>query len=268
MTADSFFVPEGDSSAGRAYASTVHTTGPWDPRAQHGGPPTALIGHVLDADHPREGFQTVRVTVEILRPVPVARLHVATELLRGGRSVELLGATMTTDDGTPVATARSWRIRTTDLPLHAGVEGDPVTGPDGIEAADEFFTGIGHTGYAQAMEVRFAEGGWNAFGPAVAWMRMRHPLVPDAAPSPLERVLIAADSGNGVSARFRGLFINPDLTVYLTRLPEGEWVCLQAATTLTDHGIGMAASVLHDERGPLGRGLQSLLLDRGGIGQG
>lgn len=260
---DSFFCPDGDFDGGQTFTATDHTRGPWDPGAQHAGPPAALIGHVLESRHPREGMQFARLTFEVLRPVPVARLHVATEVIRGGKRVELLGATMTDDGGTSIMTANAWRIRTAQIPLTDGIEGDRVTGPDGIPASTTFFRKVTHKGYVQAMETRFAAGGWADPGPATAWLRMRHPLVPGADPSPLERVLIVADSGNGLSARFEGLFINPDLTVYLTRPVVGEWVCLQAATTLTNHGIGMAASVIHDRSGPVGRGLQSLLLDVG-----
>lgn len=259
---DAFFVPEGSSALGEAFLTTDHCRGPWDPRAQHGGAPSALMAHVLEVANPRDDLQFARLTMEILRPVPVARLHVSTEVLRGGRKVEHLAAAMRTDDGALVMTATAWRIRTTDLPLVEGIEGERVPGPETAEETDAFFREIPPGGYVGAMETRFAVGGWADPGPAVAWMRMRHPLVPGVAPSPLVRVMIAADSGNGVSARFDGLFINPDLTVYLTRQAVGEWVCLQADTTLTNHGIGLAQSVLHDVHGPLGRGAQSLLLDR------
>jgi hypothetical protein len=75
----------------------------------------------------------------------------------------------------------------------------------------------------------------------------------------------AADFGNGVSAiaRFGEMtFINADLTVHLHRLPAGEWVCLDSRTTLGTEGVGLAESVLYDEKGVIGRSLQSLLLDR------
>jgi Thioesterase-like superfamily len=77
-------------------------------------------------------------------------------------------------------------------------------------------------------------------------------------------VLIAADSGNGVSAALdyrRWRFINADLTVYLLRPPSGEWVALEAATTASD-GIGLADTTLHDEQGPIGRSAQALFVDR------
>ena len=115
-------------------------------------------------------------------------------------------------------------------------------------------------GYHTAMELRIAEGAIGE-GRATAWLRMRMPLVLGQPTSPLCRVAIAADSGNGVSARLdwrRWLFINPDLTIHVHRVPRGEWVGLEAITEVEPHGIGLAASVLHDEDGPLGRGLQAL----------
>ena len=92
---------------------------------------------------------------------------------------------------------------------------------------------------------------------------MRLPLVEGEEPTPLQRVLVAADSGNGVSATLDWsayLFINVDLTVHLHRLPAGEWVCLDAVTTPEPTGIGLADTALHDERGPIGRALQTLLV--------
>jgi hypothetical protein len=84
---------------------------------------------------------------------------------------------------------------------------------------------------------------------------------------PVSRAAAAADFGNGVSwvlSRNAGyVFINPDLTVYLHRRPAGEWVCLEAITYAQPHGVGMAESRLWDDRGPIGRAVQSLLLEKG-----
>jgi len=106
-------------------------------------------------------------------------------------------------------------------------------------------------------------GGFIEQGPAIAWLRMRHALVAGEPIAPLARVLIAADSGNGVSSALdyrHFIFINPDLTVNLHRYPEGEWVCLEAETTVSRRGVGLAVSALHDLRGPIGRASQSLLI--------
>jgi hypothetical protein len=114
------------------------------------------------------------------------------------------------------------------------------------------------------MEVRFAAGGFIEPGPATAWLRMRQPLVAGEEPTPLQRVLIAADVGNGISAALdfrRYLFINVDLTVQLERMPKGEWVGVDAVTLPRPKGIGTAESTLFDvDNGRIGRGLQTLLI--------
>ncbi|MGH2724486.1 MAG: hypothetical protein ACRDI0_09530 [Actinomycetota bacterium] len=94
-------------------------------------------------------------------------------------------------------------------------------------------------------------------------MRQRHPVVAEEPISPLDRVLTVADSGNGISwvvDPSTHLFVNTDLTVHLARLPVGEWVCLDARTRVGPSGIGVAESVLWDDRGRFGRAAQSLLV--------
>ena len=121
--------------------------------------------------------------------------------------------------------------------------------------------GANADGYLAAMEWRFAAGDFVQPGPAVAWLRMRHPLVDEEEPSGLTRTLIAADSASGISAALdwsKWLFINPDLSVYLHRIPDGEWVALDAATAIEDNGRGVTTCRLSDEGGPIGHGLQTL----------
>jgi len=113
------------------------------------------------------------------------------------------------------------------------------------------------------MEHRFVRGSFLEPGPATVWMRARVPLVAGEAMSPLQRVLVAADSGNGVSATLdwrEFLFINCDLTVHLARHPADEWVCLDAVTQPEPDGVGIADTALFDERGRIGRSVQSLLV--------
>lgn len=95
------------------------------------------------------------------------------------------------------------------------------------------------------------------------WTRLRHPLVAGEEPTGLQRLLAVADSGSGVSGVLdlrEWLFVNPELTVHVARRVEGEWVCMRARTQLTPGGVGLATSVLYDERGEVGRGAQALLV--------
>ncbi len=251
-----FFVADGDR-----FVATELTRGPWDPDAQHGGPPAALLGRAIEHCDALPGGQVVRVTCEILRPVPIAAVTVATRVVRRGRSVALTEASLSAG-GTEVMRALGLTLRTADVDVPARDGGAPPPGPD-TGHVEAFFPTDQPAGYHTAMEMRFLRGAFRAIGPATVWLRMRCALVAGEAPSPLVRVLVAADCGNGVSATLdfrRYVFINPDLTVHLHRHPVGEWVCLDAETAVEPTGCGLAVSTLSDERGPIGRGLQSLFV--------
>ncbi len=254
---EAFFVPDGD----KRFISTDWTIGPWSRESQHAGPPAALLGRALERAVDRDDLQIVRATFEILRPVPVAPLTVHAEIVRPGRSVVLSAATLADDKG-PVMLARGWSIRRGDLGLERIVHGaPPERGPEDGSDVEHFISD--EVNYLQAMEWRFVEGSFIEPGPAATWARMRVALVEGEETSPLSRVLALADSGNGISAAIdfaNWVFINTDLAVYLHRLPDGEWVCLDAETTVEPTGIGLATSVLSDRSGVIGRGLQSLFL--------
>jgi hypothetical protein len=253
--ADCFYVPLGD---GR-WRSTRHTTGPWDAGAQHGGPPSALLGRAVEHCQPQQDMMVARFTCEILHAIPVGEISVLARVVRPGRSVELLEASVTAA-GREVARATAWRVLRADsvtvqsrFPVPPGL---PDVPPDPRPAGWV-------DGYLSAIEWRTVRGRFGAPGPATVWARMRYPLVPDEEPSPLERVLAVADSGNGISWELdlnRWHFINPELTVHLHREAAGEWVCLDAQTAISAGGAGLATSVLSDLDGTVGVGAQSLLI--------
>jgi hypothetical protein len=249
---EAFYEPLG----GGRFRSTTHTAGPWDVRSQHAGPPAALLGRAMEGTEPRDGTLLARVTFEILGPVPVAEVEVESRVARPGRTVELLEAELRAG-GRPVMTARAWRLPASDAPEVAGDGGPPLPRPDQATPPPHDF------GYGHAVEIRFARGGWHERGPATAWTRLKVGIVPGETPSPLQRVLAVADSGNGISAVLswdEWLFINPELTVHVQRPAEGEWIVLDAATAIAAGGAGLARSVMSDERGPVAYGAQSLLV--------
>jgi Thioesterase-like superfamily len=262
---DSFYEPDGDG-----YLATELTRGPWDPGAQHAGPPAALIGREIERlGGSRLGggegppAQVGRITYEILRSVPIARLSVQAEIVRPGRRVELVRATLADEDGEPLVRAQGWRLRADRVSFEppAPAAASP-SGPEQGEHASFPDVGLG-VGYHSAMEYRFIRGSFTELGPATVWMRMGVPLLPGEEPSALQRVLVAADSGNGVSVTLdwsRYLFINVDLTVHLHRMPAGEWICLDAETFPEPSGIGMADTRLLDQEGQIGRAVQTLLV--------
>jgi len=254
---EAFYETDGDG-----YLATELTRGPWDPGAQHAGPPSALLGREIERLGEAEGFQVGRVTFEILRSVPIGPLRVEAEVVRPGRRVQMVEASLSNDDGA-LMKARAWRLRKGEIEIPAGLSTPgPPPGPDRGSQPEFFATGQ-EVGYHTAMEWRSVGGGFLEPGPATVWMRMRAPLVAGEQPTPLQRTLVAADVGNGISAVLdwgRFLFVNVDLSVHLERMPEGEWVCVDAVPLPQPSGIGTAESVLSDARGRIGRAAQTLLI--------
>lgn len=258
---DSFYLPTTD--AGR-FVATERTEGPWGAGLQHAGPPSALLGRAIERVPTTVSgpVQVARVTVEILGPVPVGEMLVRAEVTRPGRTVELVEAELA-GDGRPALRARAWRIRTADaeLPAEALTRHPPAPPLPAREAS--FETPFGRAGYIQAMEWRFVSGHFEAAGPATAWARQRVALVAGEAPTGLQRLLVLADSGNGLSRVLDSQawwFINTELTVHLHRIPTGEWLCAQALTTLDRGGVGLAETQLYDASGRVGRGAQALFV--------
>jgi hypothetical protein len=250
---DSFYALDGN----RATPSEL-TRGPWDPGSQHAGPPSALLARAIELCEPREGMRVGRVTVEILRPLPIEPLTLGAAVVRPGKSVEMLEASIEGAAG-ELARARGWRLAESDVTAD-WEQDDPPPGREHAEALEFFPTGES-AGWHTAMEIVFARGRFLDPGPATVWMRPRAALVDGEEITPLQRVMLAADGGNGVSAPLdwgRYIFINTDLTVHVLRPPAGEWVCLDSVTHVD--GVGMTDTALWDERGRIGRAAQTLLV--------
>lgn len=242
------------------FASTTHTTGPWNDESQHLGPPSALLVRALERCAPRADALLSRVTVEVLGPVPVAELTVEAALERPGRSVELLSAALA-HAGRPVLRARAWRIVTGDSAAMAAGEGAPL--PPAGDCAPMALPEHARRGYLGAMEWRTVTGGIFEPGDAAVWVRPSVAVVAGEEPTALQRLFTVADSASGVSARVdftKWYAINTDLTVHLHREPVGEWFALDATTVVGPTGVGVATGAVHDERGPVGRTAQSLFV--------
>jgi len=250
------------------FEPTELARGPWSPNALHGGPVAALLARALELVPAPGPMHPARLTVELLRPVPIEPLAVRTEIARPGRKIQLVDAFLLAGT-TEFARARMLRIRSEPVPLPASVaewSEPPFAGPEGALAmrpnrADDATVAY----HSHATEHRAARGAWSEPGPVTDWIRLRYPVVAGEAPTPLQRVAAAADFGNGVSWVLpftEYAFINPDLTIHLHRLPLGEWVCLDAVTLASSGGVGLAESALWDERGRIGRSVQSLLVER------
>jgi len=261
MSDEPLFTPRGAD-----FLPSEHTRGPWDPRHQHGGAVAALVARAVERTAGAE-FCVTRLTVELMRPVPLEPLAVDIAVPRPGRRV--LGITVSVSAGdleVEVVRAHAVAVRRADLPTGEGHETFLEPGPrDGIELPFGFGEDDLPAFHRTGMEVRFVDGGADRPGPARAWFRLQRPVVGDEVPSGVQRAAAAADFGNGVSWVLpfdRWIFLNPDLTLHLARPPVGEWIGLDALTLPSDQGMAMAESVVYDDHGRLGRAVQSLLLQR------
>jgi hypothetical protein len=139
----------------------------------------------------------------------------------------------------------------------------PFDGPDrgAIFPAESEQPAFHRTG----VQLSFVRGRFWDVGPATVWIRLLRPVVDAEPPSPLQRVMAAADFGNGVSSAFdfgSYVYVNVDLSAYLHRQPVGEWICLDAQSSVNGAGVGLADSALYDVNGPIGRSLQTLYVDQ------
>lgn len=243
----------------RTFLATPATAGPWDGSSQHGGPPSALLARAIERHEPDADQRLARVSVDILRPIPLGELTVTTRTLRPGRRITLVEAVLSAG-AEHLAHGRGWRIARAASPqVTRAAPVPPIPGgpPPPLPGFWE-----NEKGYLAAIEWRFVSGGFGN-GPARAWTRPRIPLIDGELQTPMSRALLVADSGSGVSAELdptRYLFINTDVTVALSRDPDGEWLLLESATEIGPDGTGRATTTLYDTGGACGTGLQTLLV--------
>ena len=249
---------------GATVVPSVFTRGPWDPGLLHGGAVGALFAETAQELMVDDG-EPVRLTVDLLKPVPLRPLTVATEVVRTGRRLQLIDTSLRFD-GALVARASLLVLRRQPIDvdgLNPPVEAALDSPDDANEAwvrdpEAESFVGGGQ-------DFRFLLR--NQLGGGVAWFRLRRDVFDDGKPpSPLARAAAASDVGGAVSAR-RGeafpnvSFINADISVHLARQPEGEWIRLASASTWEPEGVGAVSSELGDAVGPFGRANQALVLE-------
>jgi len=245
---------------------TVLSRGPWDPRAQHGGAPCGLLVHLAEEAMGEPGWQLGRITVELVRPVPVAPLRSEVEKQASRATTRVSIALF--DGATLVARAHALMLRQQAMTLPADLPGWaparllPLPG-DCSERLRIPDLPEGVSFYASAVETRNAQGDPSKPGGGAAWFRMSVPFVDDKPASPAMRAAAAADFGNGLSwvlpAR-RYVFANADLSLHLHRLPMGEWIGLQSQTQADAGGAGLTQSLLFDEQGSIGVAVQTLVL--------
>jgi acyl-CoA thioesterase len=83
--------------------------------------------------------------------------------------------------------------------------------------------------------------------------------------TPMERLFAVADIANGMGSGLSlgdWTFLNTDLTVHIHRVPEGEWIGVQAENHYGRDGVGVSRGTLFDEHGAVAALQQAQLVRR------
>lgn len=240
------------------FRPTEHVSGAWDEAMQHIGPALGLLVHAVESDlsaRRDDPMVISRLSYELLGVVPMDTVGVAVEVIRPGRTIELVEATYA-HGGRTVIRLRAWLQQPRDTVAIAGDGFDPIPSPALMEPWDP--TTVWGGGYlASAVVRRISDGP----GRSRYWVRTDVPLLAGEEVSTIARMSGLFDIANGMAVRADPETVhypNIDLTAHLVREPVGEWVGFDTRVTFGTGGLGLTASVIHDEVGPLGTVSQSL----------
>jgi len=244
--------------AARESASPTDGGSPTGNAAPNGGAPSngaSLSGGVFRG-HSKLAIS--RISVDILGVLTLDPFDITVEVVRPGRTIELLEATVTSG-GRPAARARVWRTTVQDTASIAGGEAEPLTGPEGLNPWT--MTDVWPGGYVASLDVRPI--GTVEPGRARAWVATPATLVADEPISDLARLIGLVDTANGLAVRRppdEWLYPNVDLTIHLFRQPQGAWLGLDTTVVFGPTGQGVTATALNDEQGHCGYAHQDLTI--------
>lgn len=237
--------------------------GPWDPSMQHGSPPASLVVWAAERIPTTAPMRVARLTIDLMRPVPLRDLTLQTEVLREGRKIQLCAVRLRADE-VVVAAGTVLKVRRDDVPLPDDIGEPPVAYPGPDESHPEP-ADVSASPFVKGMSLRAAHGRFGVMGKAAIWYRVDWPLVDGHAVSQAMRAAVAADFCNGTSPALdfdAYTFLNADLTVNMAREPAGEWILLDAESWIGPDGGGLAMARLGDTRGYFGRVVQSLVVEK------
>jgi Thioesterase-like superfamily len=247
---------------GNNVVTSPFAAGPWDPSMQHGSPPAALVVWAAERIPTPVAMRVARVTVDLMRPVPVAPLTIESEVLREGRKIQLCAVRLFADGKLTVG-ATVLKIKLQAEPPDDVVE--PAVDLPLPDALPDHPPSFSSSPFVTGMSLRAARGSFGVPGPGAIWYRADRPLVEGSQISQAMRAMVAADFCNGTSAVLdfrRWTFLNADLTVNMAREPVGEWILLDAESWIGPDGAGLSMARLADTKGYFGRCVQSLVIEK------
>jgi hypothetical protein len=251
------FVPDGDR-----FVPTALSGGPWSPENQFGGSAAALLATVIEDIPTLVPQHVVRLTVDLMRPVPVQPVTVEARVVREGKRIQVTEAAIIFE-GVEVARCTALRMRVGDLGDLPVEQGEPQIGPPTLASrpAGPFDQGT-PPGVAGAAHFTFENP--DGFFVDPTWVRLRIPVVAGRETPALARLAFFADFASGIghpnSLEMTG--INADLTLNVVRYPTDEWLCLTGTGWTSPQGIGLSQAAISDSQGVAASVSLSRLVDR------
>jgi hypothetical protein len=257
MTA--IFKPEGHQ-----FRASEHAGGPWSPDALQGSATTGLMVREVERLAESSGFAVRRLTFDLWRPAGLRAFGVKTDMLRDGRKaktlqVRLLDGEVEIGRCTALLTAQGSATPTD--PFSAPATADP--GPDAGTPPPAAVQKWSH--YFQNVSVRLIEGALEKPGPAAAWMRLDVPMVEGETNTPLLQAVQAADFSSGVGQIVdmrEWTFINPEISLYFFRPPQGQWILIRSRTRVGVNGAGLTTATLSDRSGSFAEVMQAMTFEK------
>jgi Acyl-CoA thioesterase C-terminal domain/Acyl-CoA thioesterase N-terminal domain len=245
-------------TGGSTFRATEHVGGAWALDEQHVAPALGLLAHVVEADRDArrdDGLVVARLSYDILGTMPVDEVETAVRVLRPGRTIELVEATLT-HAGRPAVVLRAWLMRPGDTAALSGSDLPRMPGPPELAAWDP--SSVWSGGFIATVEIRRE---LEAPGRGRFWVRTSVPLLDDEPVSGLARAAGLLDLTNGMTVRADPrdvAFPNIDLTAHLFEAPRGEWLGFDTTVSFGAGGLGLTSSTVHDAGGPVGTVAQVL----------
>jgi len=216
-----------------------------------------LLARTVELKRADDDLVPARFTVDILRRVATAPIRVYADVVRVGRRMQAIDATMTQDDEI-VARASTLYLRRSEqppgVPWTTSVSMPPLPEePVQVDGSKPMFI----TAYGRDTSNGDKAFEWQHDGPRYAWIREIRALVDGEELTPFVRAAMAVDvtaSLTGFSTVGLG-FINADYTLALCRLPEGPYIGLASLTHYSAAGIATGTASLFDTSGPIGTGV-------------
>ncbi|QNQ89890.1 thioesterase family protein [Corynebacterium poyangense] len=253
---DSYFIRTG----AQQYTATSATTGAWNTSEQHIAPSLGLILHIAETDFAvrrTDHLSIGRVTYEIYGVVPIDVYDYQVEVIRKGKTIELVEVRLL-HEGRTIVQAHIWFMVSSDTQAVAGTAIESITPRSQMQPFAPVQDWQGD--FLETLEGFRTE---LDTGRAHMWVRTNTLLVDDQPASPFSLAASMFDIANGMALRANPkevMFPNVDLSAHFFRVPDfhevengfSDWLGHDIRANFGPTGLGLTHNFLHDKHGPFG----------------